>query len=109
MEKKNYKAVTKRQQISEFIYKNGVNTSSRDRTTPRDNEKIEESSLVSIINFGVDLDNGVMSLRAKFHGSNTFYSISFDNSKYEDWVRRIKELHRESNVDIDNEDDDLDF
>ena len=110
MEKKNYNDNSLRGKISRFIYKRGVNTSSRDRSTPQDNDRIDEEALISIINFGIDLDSGVMSIRARFHGSMTFYSVPFEFNKYEEWVQRLRELHKECNIDIDNEsDDDLDF
>ena len=104
MEEKNF-----REKVSRFIYKNGVNTSSRDRTTAIDNDKIDDNALISVINFGVDLDRGTIEIRARFHGSQTFYSISFDITKYDEWADRIKQLYKESNVDIDDIDDELDF
>ena len=92
------------------MYGKGVNTSSRARTVPKDNDKIGEGALISVINFGTDLDNGTISIRAKFHGSDTFYSVPLDSDKYDVWSTRIKVLYLESKADFEEDDnDEIDF
>jgi hypothetical protein len=98
-----------KEKISKFIYERGVNTSSRYRVKPIDDEKVTDDAQISVINIGLDIDTGLMFIRAKFHGSNTFYTIPFEINKYDEWVSRIRELHSSVNEDLSVDDDDLDF
>ena len=100
---------TKLEQISKYIYDNGINLSSRTKDLPKDDENINENSLIDTLNIGVATMTGEFFIRANFRGSKKYFQKPILQKDIPKWCTRLEELSKEIYGDMESESDDTDF
>ena len=86
------KDANKRKEISRFFYEEGLNVSSRARTTPSD-EEIPMDNLIHTMNVGFEIDEKKHFIRASFRAKpKKWFQIIIDKSEIASWARVMGNL-----------------
>lgn len=84
-------------EVAKLLYDNGINTSERKKSYPKDNEKIDESIEIAVFNLGVCCVKKELFLRYSFTGNPTkFYEFFIKENEFDEWKEIILDFYYHS-------------
>lgn len=81
-----------RKKITEYLYKNSVNTSERKISRPKDNDRITTPVEINFITLSGDALRGEWRLRTSFTGSKSWYELPIQKEKIQEWFEIMKHI-----------------